>query len=106
MISVLGWTVPDNDADYYEPKEIRDANIALLSGVPVDTVGLVRKLKAAWLVKDPRMVVTLPQWTEAIATTASRNSARRFWCGSFVIPAKSLRAMSVAASRQATATEE
>lgn len=72
MISVLGWTVPDNDADYYEPKEIRDANIALLSGVPVDTVGLVRKLKAAWLVKDPRMVVTLPQWTEAIATTASK----------------------------------
>lgn len=72
MIAALGWKVPNNDAEYYEPEEIRAANIAMLSGREVDATGILRKLKADFLIKDPRMVVTLPQWTPAFAATASK----------------------------------
>ena len=69
MLTCLGWTVPNNDPEFYEDAVAREMNQSILKGRPYQ--GILRylkelkELKGPWAIKDPRMIVTLDHWLPA-----------------------------------------
>jgi len=67
LFGVLGWHLPDNDPEYNEPRATREANVAILRGENVDCQRLIAGLPRPWLIKDPRLSLTLEHWLPALA---------------------------------------
>jgi len=69
MLHTLGWNLsPDNDAEYFEPRGIRDCNEVLLATgkLPSGAQSLIDRLHRPWVIKDPRFMATLPEWSEIL----------------------------------------
>src|SRR6185369_5332733 len=67
LLSRFGWLIPACDAEYKEPKSIRNANRALMRRRPVDCERVVDGLPRPWVLKDPRFCETLEIWLSAFA---------------------------------------
>lgn len=70
MLAALGWGVHNSDPEYFEDRRVREVNAELLAGRRADPLQALQKLSPGWLIKDPRLVVTMPAWLEAFARTA------------------------------------
>lgn len=69
MLNTLGFKVNNNDEEYYEDADARFLNLRILKNKPADIKTYLKGLQGGWLIKDPRMVVTLPHWIDGIAAS-------------------------------------
>ena len=77
MLLALGWSAGAEEEDaaqgldlpYAENVSVRDCNRAALEGgtLPGEAPAVLAALRAPWVVKDPRFVVTLSLWPAAFA---------------------------------------
>lgn len=73
LLDALGWRIPELDAVFGEPADVRAVNQRLLRGErlpPQELRAQVAAWPRPWCIKDPRLCETLDAWLPALADDA------------------------------------